>query len=53
MAVGELWTARLSASAPVRIGDGVTLSGDLPGAYFFDPETTEALPSAGAERLAA
>ncbi|HEU4425146.1 MAG TPA: ATP-binding cassette domain-containing protein, partial [Pilimelia sp.] len=46
VAVGELWTARLDASAPVRTGDRVTLLADLAGAYFFDPDTTEALPVA-------
>jgi multiple sugar transport system ATP-binding protein len=46
VAVGELWTARLAASAPVRSGDRVTLSVDLAGAYFFDPDSTEALPEA-------
>jgi multiple sugar transport system ATP-binding protein len=38
-----LWTARLEASAPVRTGDLVELAVDLTGAYFFDPDTTEAL----------
>jgi multiple sugar transport system ATP-binding protein len=41
---GALWTARLDASAPVRTGDDVDLTVDLTGAYFFDAETTEAVP---------
>ena len=41
---GNLWTARLDATAPVRTGDHIELTVDLTGAYFFDPETTEAVP---------
>ena len=46
VAVGELWTARIAAASPVRTGDQITLSVDLANAYFFDPETTEAVPEA-------
>jgi multiple sugar transport system ATP-binding protein len=41
--VGELWTARLGAFAPIRTGDRTTLSVDLADAYYFDPDTTEAV----------
>jgi multiple sugar transport system ATP-binding protein len=40
-----LWTARLDAFAPVHASDTVDLTVDLGGAYFFDPETTEAVPA--------
>ncbi|MDQ7904009.1 sn-glycerol-3-phosphate ABC transporter ATP-binding protein UgpC [Phytohabitans sp. ZYX-F-186] len=50
----SLWTARLPALAPVRAGDEVELAVDLGHAYFFDPESTEALPvTDGASLLAA
>jgi multiple sugar transport system ATP-binding protein len=48
--VGELWTARLGAFAPVRTGDRTTLSVDLNDAYYFDPDTTEAV-AAGSPAL--
>ncbi|MER6593809.1 sn-glycerol-3-phosphate ABC transporter ATP-binding protein UgpC [Micromonospora purpureochromogenes] len=51
--VGEMWTARLPATARVRTGERVTLSVDLAGAYFFDPDTTAALPVAEAVLAAA
>jgi multiple sugar transport system ATP-binding protein len=43
---GNLWTARLPALAPVRAADEVELAVDLAGVYFFDPDSTEALPVA-------
>jgi multiple sugar transport system ATP-binding protein len=43
--VGDLWTARLGPFEPVRAGDEVELSVDLTGAYFFDPDTGEAVPT--------
>ncbi|MFY1671509.1 ABC transporter ATP-binding protein [Plantactinospora sp. WMMB334] len=39
-----LWTARLPALAPVHAGDEVEVAVELGRAYFFDPESTEALP---------
>jgi hypothetical protein len=49
LATGEegvpgLWTARLPALAPVRAGNKVEVAIDLGQAYFFDPDSTEALP---------
>jgi multiple sugar transport system ATP-binding protein len=52
-AAGALWTARLDANAAVRTGDVVELAVDLSGAYFFDPETTEALADADSVQRAA
>ncbi|GLH99763.1 ABC transporter ATP-binding protein [Phytohabitans aurantiacus] len=48
---GNLWTARLPALAPVRATDEVELAVDLDGAYFFDPDSTEALPVTDAAGL--
>jgi multiple sugar transport system ATP-binding protein len=41
---GNLWTARLDAAAQVRTGDDIELTVDLTGAYFFDPDSTDAVP---------
>jgi multiple sugar transport system ATP-binding protein len=47
-----LWTARIEGSAPVHTGDSVEFVLDLAGAHYFDPESTEALPT-GAAAVAA
>jgi len=47
----SLWTARLPALAPVRAGDEVEVAVDLSRAYFFDPDSTEALPVSDAASL--
>lgn len=40
-----LWTARLDASVPVRTGEEIELAVDLTNAHFFDPDTTDAIPT--------
>jgi len=41
----QMWTARLDPDAPVRFGDLIGLRMDLANAYFFDPDTQEAIPA--------
>jgi len=47
----ELWTAKVDARCPVRIGDRITLGVHVDEAYLFDPASGLALPveAAGAE----
>jgi multiple sugar transport system ATP-binding protein len=42
----RLWTARLAPDAPVHINDTVVLRPRLAAAYFFDPATELAIPTA-------
>jgi multiple sugar transport system ATP-binding protein len=39
----DLWTARLGAATPIRVGDSFELAVDLRHAYFFDVASTEAI----------
>jgi multiple sugar transport system ATP-binding protein len=38
-----LWTARLGAATPIRVGDAFEVAVDLRHAYFFDVASTEAI----------
>jgi multiple sugar transport system ATP-binding protein len=42
----RLWTAGLAPEAPVHSGDEITLRPRLAAAYFFDPATELAIPTA-------
>ena len=44
-AAAEMWTAKAGPHADLTIGHEVTLAVDLTAAYFFDPDTGEAVPA--------
>ncbi|MCM4084835.1 ABC transporter ATP-binding protein [Paractinoplanes hotanensis] len=45
VAATELWTAKVGQRAQLAIGRPVPLTVDLSTAYFFDPDTGEAVPA--------